>query len=106
MTSGIWREASLEGRDEVQITDLYIRQNVITKEEARLTAIIEVDAPTAWQGMLRISADGLEWMRTVTLEGGKQQVEMDIVIDQPQLWWCRGLGEPSFIYFPSRFGAR
>ncbi|WP_375104843.1 glycoside hydrolase family 2 protein [Paenibacillus sp. RS8] len=99
LTSGIWREASLEGRDEVQITDLYIRQNVITKEEARLTAIIEVDAPTAWQGMLRISADGLEWMRTVTLEGGKQQVEMDIVIDQPQLWWCRGLGEPHLYTF-------
>ncbi|MEK4472421.1 glycoside hydrolase family 2 protein [Paenibacillus sp. FSL R7-0048] len=99
LTSGIWRAAALVGRDTVQITDLYIRQNVIAKEEARLTAIVEVDAPAAWRGMLRISADGLEWMQAVTLEEGMQQLEMNIVISEPQLWWCRGLGEPHLYTF-------
>lgn len=99
LTSGIWRKAALKGRDSVQIIDLYIRQNVITKEEAQLTAIIEVDAPAAWQGMLRMSADGLESMQAVSLKSGKQQIEMDIVVDQPQLWWCRGLGEPHLYTF-------
>lgn len=99
LTSGIWRKAALKGRDSVQIIDLYIRQNVITKEEAQLTAIIEVDAPAAWEGMLRMSADGLESMQAVSLKSGKQQIEMDIVVDQPQLWWCRGLGEPHLYTF-------
>lgn len=93
ITSGIWREVYLEGRDVVQITDLFIKQNVITKEEARLKAIVEVDAPAAWQGMLRIRTEGLEVVQAVTLESGKQHIEMDITIAEPKLWWCRGLGE-------------
>lgn len=99
LTSGIWREAVLLGRDTLAITDLYIRQNVIAKEEARLTVILEVDAPSAWTGLLRIGADGQDWMQTVTLKEGKQTLEVDVVIDNPQLWWCRGLGDPHLYTF-------
>lgn len=99
LTSGIWREAVLLGRDTLAISDLYIRQNIITKEEARLTAVVEIDAPLAWTGLLRISAEGHEWMQAVTLSEGKQTLEVDIVIDHPRLWWCRGLGDPNLYTF-------
>lgn len=99
LTSGIWRKASLIGRDSVEITDLYIRQNAISTDTAQLTAVVEVDAPAEWQGMLRISSDGLEWMQAVKLLGGKQTVELNMAIDKPRLWWCRGLGEPNLYTF-------
>lgn len=99
LTSGIWREAVLAGRNAAEIADLYIRQDVINQEEARLTAIVEVDAPEAWEGTLRITAEGQEWTQALTLAAGKQTVELEIVIDHPRLWWCNGLGAPELISF-------
>lgn len=99
LTSGIWREAVLEGRDIAVIKDLYIRQNAVSLQEARLTAVVEVDAPAAWSGMLRVSAEGQEWMKAAVLVPGKQQVELELVIDTPRLWWCNGLGEPNLYSF-------
>lgn len=100
LTSGIWREAVLQGRDAAAITDLYIRQNEVKREEARLTAVVEIEAPQACEGMLRITtANGQEWMQAVSVPSGKHTVEMDIVVDQPELWWCNGLGTPHLTTF-------
>lgn len=103
VTSGIWREAVLNGRDSVQIADLYIRQNAVKPEEARLTAVVEIEAPEAWSGMLRMTtANGQEWMQAIAVESGKHTVELDMVIDQPKLWWCNGLGEPHLTPFEAQ----
>lgn len=101
LTAGIWREAALKGREAAEISDLYIRQNEVKAEAARLSAVVEIDAPEAWEGTLKITADGQEWTRAVSLQPGKQTVELDLVIDQPRLWWCRGLGEPELYEFRS-----
>jgi len=100
LTSGIWREAVLIGRETAAVTDLYIRQDLISKEEARLAAVLEVDAPAAWEGHLRITCgDGQEWMSAIALKAGKQTLEREFVIEHPRLWWCRGLGEPELYSF-------
>lgn len=99
LTSGIWREAVLEGRDIAVIKDLYIRQNAVSPNEARLTAVVEVDAPEAWSGMLRVTAEGQEWMKAASLVPGNQVVELELVIDTPRLWWCNGLGLPELYQF-------
>ncbi|MBP2114505.1 beta-mannosidase [Paenibacillus silagei] len=99
LTSGIWREAVLTGRNVAAIEDLYIRQHAVNEQEARLTAVIEADAPETWSGMLRLSAEGQEWMKAVTLVPGKQTLELELVIDRPRLWWCNGLGKPELYHF-------
>ncbi|ETT30739.1 glycoside hydrolase family 2 protein [Paenibacillus sp. FSL P4-0338] len=99
LTSGIWREAMLTGRNVAAIEDLYIRQHAVNEQEARLTAVIEADAPEAWNGMLRVSTEGQEWMKAVTLVPGKQSIELELVIDRPRLWWCNGLGTPELYHF-------
>ncbi|WP_151733278.1 beta-mannosidase ['Paenibacillus yunnanensis' Narsing Rao et al. 2020] len=99
VTSGIWREASLTGMNGANIGDLYIRQDKISEAEARLTAVVEVDAPTAWKGTLKISADGQEWQQEVKVEAGKHTLEVEAVIDRPRLWWCNGLGQPELTKF-------
>ncbi|WP_379132040.1 glycoside hydrolase family 2 protein [Paenibacillus sp. sgz500958] len=99
LTSGIWREAVLTGRNTASITDLFIRQNTVSPEEARLTAVVEIDAPEAWKGQLKVTADGQEWTQAVSLEKGHQVIELDLVVNHPRLWWCRGLGEAHLYRF-------
>jgi len=97
VTSGIWREVRLEAWSGVRIADLFIRQRSVTADEAKLTAVVEIEAEAAWSGTLRLSADGRVWEREVAVEPGLHAVELDAVIDKPKLWWSRGLG-PQHLY--------
>lgn len=100
VTSGIWREVRLEGWSEVRITDLFIRQDEVTQEHAQLTALIEIESEADWAGTLRITVtDGSEWQREISVTAGVQTVELALDIDNPRLWWCRGLGEPHLYAF-------
>lgn len=99
VTSGIWREARLEAWSGVRIADLYIAQKDVSADHAKLTAVVEVVAESAWQGTLRLSADGRVWEKEVTLAAGTQTVELDAAIAQPKLWWSRGLGEQHLYTF-------
>ncbi|WP_338543423.1 beta-mannosidase [Paenibacillus tundrae] len=99
VTSGIWREARLEGWSEVRINDVFIQQQDVSASVASLTAVVEIDADHAGDTVIRISTDGQVWEQTVTLKAGLQTVEVPVTIDQPKLWWSRGLGEAHLYSF-------
>ncbi|MCM3172641.1 glycoside hydrolase family 2 protein [Paenibacillus sp. MER 99-2] len=99
VTSGIWREARLEGWSEVRINDVYIQQQDVSASVASLTAVIEIDADHAGDTVIRISTHGQVWEQAVTLKSGLQTVEVPVTIDQPKLWWSRGLGEAHLYSF-------
>lgn len=93
VTSGIWREVRMEAWSEVRIDDLFIRQDEITVEQAKVTAVASIEAVQAWQGVLRVKVDGQVWEKEVNLSEGRQSVELELVLTAPKLWWSRGLGE-------------
>lgn len=95
VTSGIWREVRLNGWSGPRLTDLFIRQDKVTAEEAKLTAVVEIESAAAWQGTLEVAADGRTWAKEVTLAPGRQTLELAAELAEPRLWWCRGLGEPN-----------
>jgi len=99
VTSGIWREARLVGWSNVRITDLFIHQKSVTAAAAKLTAIVEIEAEAAWSGTLRVSTEGGAWEQAVSLSAGTNKVELDTPIDNPKLWWSRGLGEQHLYNF-------
>ncbi|WP_145410668.1 beta-mannosidase [Paenibacillus xylanexedens] len=99
VTSGIWREARLEGWSEVRINDVYIQQQDVSASVASLTAVIEIDADHAGDTVIRISTHGQVWEQAVTLKSGLQTVEVPVTIEQPKLWWSRGLGEAHLYSF-------
>ena len=99
VTSGIWREARLEGWSEVRINDVYIQQQDVSASVASLTAVVEIDADHAGDTVIRISTDGQVWEQAVTLKSGTQTVEIPVTIEQPKLWWSRGLGEAHLYSF-------
>jgi beta-mannosidase len=95
VTSGIWREVRLECWSETRLTDVFIRQDHITTELAKLTALVEIECESETSGSLRIATDQHEWLQSVELEAGNQTIELELEIVNPQLWWSRGLGEPN-----------
>lgn len=97
VTSGIWREVRLEGWSAPKISDLFIRQDEVSADQAKLTGVVEVDAVSAWNGSLRIDTGDMSWEQEVNLQPGSQKLILDLEIAKPKLWWCRGLGEP-FMY--------
>ncbi len=99
VTSGIWRPVRLIGWSGPRLTDLFIRQDEVSQENAKLTAIVEVEADADWRGRLVLAADGMTWEKEVVLEKGLQRVELGLEIETPRLWWCQGLGEPSMYEF-------
>ncbi|WP_141503926.1 beta-mannosidase [Paenibacillus luteus] len=99
VTSGIWREARLEGWSVSRITDIHIQQNQVTALAASLTANVEIEAEHAWSGKLKLSTEGLTWEQQVTLEPGSNVIQLPLVITDPKLWWSRGLGEAHLYTF-------
>ncbi|MCK0472212.1 glycoside hydrolase family 2 protein [Halalkalibacter sp. APA_J-10(15)] len=99
VTSGIWKEVKLVAWEELHITDLYIRQDEISKSAARVTAMIDIEANDSWEGTLKLTTDGISIEQYVTLYKGLNQLEIPITIENPKLWWSRGLGEQHFYFF-------
>ncbi|MBD0383604.1 beta-mannosidase [Paenibacillus sedimenti] len=99
VTSGIWREVRLEGWSACRIRDLFIRQDQVTPSFAKLTAVLEIESEEAWEGTLRMATEGLSWSKDVSLGIGSNLIELNLEIDQPRLWWCRGLGDQHLYTF-------
>ncbi|QHW35044.1 glycoside hydrolase family 2 protein [Paenibacillus rhizovicinus] len=93
VTSGICSPVYLQGWSGVRIKDLFIRQDDVTEAQARVTAVLEIEAEQAGAYELRLDAADQQWQRTVTLKPGAQTMEWTILIEHPRLWWSRGLGE-------------
>lgn len=102
VTSGIWREVKLEGWSEPRIQDLFIRQDEVSTDHAKLTAVLEIQSDRAGAYALQLSADDDEWACNVELKVGKQVIELPIEMAHPRLWWCNGLGKPELTTFDVR----
>lgn len=99
VTSGIWKEVTLSGWSRCRIADLFIRQNDVTAQRANVSAVVEIDADTDSSVTLIVTADGRKWEQEAQLQAGSNTVEVSCEIPQPNLWWCRGLGEPALYHF-------
>lgn len=95
VTSGIWKDVELVAWSDIKITDFYLNQHNISVERAELTAELELESVSNWSGELAISTDDLVWKQAVELVPGTNKLKLDLTIDQPKLWWSRGLGAPN-----------
>lgn len=100
VTSGIWKNVYLRGWSGNVVRDLFIRQDAVTADTAKLTAILEIESDVTGEAELKLVTDrGQSWSTQVNLTKGLQVVELAVVIDRPTLWWSRGLGEPNLYTF-------
>ncbi|MDC3415831.1 beta-mannosidase [Aquibacillus salsiterrae] len=99
VTSGIWKEVRLAGWTDSRITDLYIQQNKVTESVAEMTAVIEIQSDRTGEAKIRLATEGLHIEKEIALTKGINLVEVDCKINDPKLWWSRGLGEQNFYQF-------
>ncbi|SFE25479.1 beta-mannosidase [Paenibacillus algorifonticola] len=101
VTSGIWRPVYLEGWSYARITDVYIRQDEVRAELAKLTAVIELEADRECDVMLKLASSDNSMFsgHSASLAAGKQTIEIPFEVENPRLWWCRGLGKPELYTF-------
>lgn len=102
VTSGIWKDVELVAWSDIKIADFYLNQQNITTEKAELTAELEVESVSSWSGKLEVSTGNAIWQKNVELVPGKNKVRLDLTIDQPKLWWSRGLGDPNQYTFVAK----
>lgn len=102
VTSGIWRPVRLESWSGVRISELFIRQDAVSAEAAEVTAVVTVEAAASGPSTMVVTVEGREHRLEAELETGVQTLELPIRIEQPRLWWSRGLGEASLTEFQAR----
>jgi len=95
VTSGIWRPAYVVGWDDARIENIHYIQESVNTQRAKIRAQVTVFADQAGEATINIQADGIKnkWTQKAHLQPGKNVVETILQINNPKLWWSRGLGE-------------
>lgn len=98
VTAGLWRPVRLLSWDRSRIEDLQLRQDRVTADLAKVTAVATVDAVSAGDYVLRLwqsSPEGprkLVATRRVSLAAGLNHLSQPLRIERPQRWFPVGYG--------------
>jgi beta-mannosidase len=102
VTSGIWKPVLVKSWDKVRINNTFIQQKSINAELAELNAAITLDLNTDIKGKLIVtdmkSGEKLATQK-INLTAGTHQAALPFTIENPNLWWSAGLGEPHLYHF-------
>ena len=94
VTSGIWRPITLVSWDDFRISDLILNQE-LNGDVARILTHLEIESSIEnANALLQLKLDDDVIASTkVRLSKGKQDFNIPIKIDRPELWWPNGLGK-------------
>lgn len=103
VTSGVWKPVNLEVWDNARIADLQIKQNKLTKENAEISANVEVISSSETDATIEIENDKkVVSTKQIKLTKGVNKVSLDFAIANPKLWYPIGLGEQPLYTFKSK----
>ena len=98
ITAGIWRPIDVIAYDDIRLVDVYAVTNSATKSQAELSTSVEIKSEITGVVQVEIWFDNKLIKSTdVELQRGKMTYELTFPVNNPQLWWCNGLGTP-FLY--------
>ena len=101
VTSGIWRPVKLQGWNSLRLEDVFHHQHEVSHETARAETQVEIEAAAPVENAVITVSDGKRVLgsRSVQLHVGMNRVSVPFTIDNPKLWWCRGMGESDLYTF-------
>lgn len=100
VTSGIWRAVRLRAWSGARIAAFEIVQRALSQDEARLTAVLDIDSDASTPVTLDLTSPddpAVSARSEIHLMPGAQQVQIDFAVHKPRRWWTNGLGE-AFLY--------
>ncbi len=97
VTEGIWRPVRLESWDGARISDLHIAQPAVSKQSARLMAVLEIEATQETMADITVSGafhgkNAVTEIRKERLYPGANEVKVPLKIDNPNLWYPADYG--------------
>ena len=90
---GIWRPVHLERTGPVRIRHLRVLCREANETRATVTFRAVLDAAEATEATLRSAVGGTELVEQRRLAAGENQVEWQLRVDDPELWWPHALGD-------------
>jgi beta-mannosidase len=105
VTSGVWKSVALEGWDAARIESFHIVQKEIKNSVARLTAEVEVLASSEMGATVLVdnqTTRGPAVKQPVKLKPGVNRVQLDLIVNNPSLWWPNGMGQQPLYRFQVR----
>lgn len=103
VTSGIWRDVSLDGWSGACIRNVHVRQHDVSASSASISNIVEIEADRDMKGVAITVTDdesGEILGRTkCNLKQGLNRIPIEFTIKNPRLWWCHNLGKPELYNF-------
>jgi beta-mannosidase len=105
VTSGVWKPVNLVAWDSARIEDLQIKQINLSKENADLSAVVEVVAASATDATLELentTDKKTVAAKQVKLSSGVNKIALDFSLAAPKLWYPAGLGEQSLYTFKAK----
>ncbi len=105
VTSGIWKPIMLQTWDDARIENLHIKQRKLSKENAELSAIVEVVANSDTEAEIEVenkTDKGSVATKTAQLKKGVNKIRLDFNVKDPKLWYPVGLGEQSLYTFNAK----
>ena len=106
VTSGLWKSVALEAWDAARIENFHIVQKEIRNGVARLTAEVEVLASSETAATVLVdnqtTRSPVVTSTSQTQAGSRIAVQLDLVVNNPSLWWPNGMGKQPLYKFQAR----
>ena len=101
VTFGIWKPVYLETWSGLRLADVFYNQKEVTRKRAKIQALVEIESDQEVDAaQVTITADGHRLAtKNTRLHPGKNQLQVDLTIPNPRLWWSNGLGEQYLTVF-------
>ncbi len=101
VTCGVWRPVTLTAWDGPKIDNLHILQDSVDPEKAYITFSVKLLGNNENQDQdNKLSLKIYYHQKKITeksmiLKTGIHNTNIPVVIEDPQLWWCIGMGDPA-----------
>jgi beta-mannosidase len=93
VSSGIWKDVSLTAWSKAKVHSLWVRQEELNKNTAKLIAQFEIEAVQQIEADLFIEVEGKRLSKKVKLSEGLNTLKVPFEITNPIRWWPNGMGD-------------
>lgn len=103
VTSGVYRPIYLVAQNTAVISDVFYRQDKVTKSKASIGTQVTVnslrDSEKVTVTIRDKESNKVYAKKSVSLFKGENMIDMPFTIKNPELWWTNGLGEQHLYHF-------
>lgn len=100
VTSGIWRPIMLKTWNKAHITDVHFTQKQLNEKKARINFNTEIESSCGTEAQIQLLANGkVLKSKSLNLNKGLNNISINYEINDPELWWPNGMGNPYLYNF-------